>query len=540
MTTLFQHDVLIIGTGAAGLSLALHLPSEFRVALICKAQLNAGSTYWAQGGMAAVLHTRDTVNSHVEDTLAAGGGLCRREAVEFTVNNSRRCVEWLVAQGVDFDLREDQASVDQREFHLTMEGGHSHRRIIHAADRTGSAISEVLTEKARQAPNIELYTQRVAVDLVVEDGRCQGAYILNQENDRVELFQARAVVLATGGASKAYLYTSNPDGASGDGVAMAWRAGCRVANLEFNQFHPTCLYHPRAKSFLITEAIRGEGGKLLLPDGTRFMEQFDSRGELAPRDIVARAIDHEMKRLGADCVFLDISHKPRDFLQSHFPTVMARCAEFGIDIGAEPIPVVPAAHYTCGGIVVDTRGRTDRAGLYAIGETSCTGLHGANRMASNSLLECIVYAESAAGDIAASLAAVPAPAATPAWDESQVTDSDEDVVISHNWDELRRFMWDYVGIVRTNKRLQRALHRVQLLQAEIAEYYGNYKVSNDLLELRNLAMVAELMIHCAISRKESRGLHYTLDYPEQLAEAGDTVLTPTNSPLKSNAHAQAS
>jgi L-aspartate oxidase len=540
MATELQHDVLIIGTGAAGLSLALHLPSELRVALICKADLNEGSTYWAQGGMAAVLHTRDTVDSHVEDTLAAGGGLCRREAVEFTVNNSRRCVEWLVAQGVGFDLREDQASVPEREFHLTMEGGHSHRRIIHAADRTGSAISEVLTEKARQAPNIELFTQRVAVDLVVQDGRCQGAYILDREHDRVELFQARAVVLATGGASKAYLYTSNPDGASGDGISMAWRAGCRVANLEFNQFHPTCLYHPRAKSFLITEAIRGEGGRLLLPDGTRFMDQFDARGELAPRDIVARAIDHEMKRLGADCVFLDISHKPRDFLQSHFPTIMARCAEFGIDIGAEPIPVVPAAHYTCGGIVVDTRGRTDRDGLYAIGETSCTGLHGANRMASNSLLECIVYAESAARDIAATLANVAEPEIAPPWDESQVTDSDEDVVISHNWDELRRFMWDYVGIVRTNKRLQRALHRVQLLQAEIAEYYGNYKVSNDLLELRNLAMVAELMIRCAISRKESRGLHYTLDYPDLLAEARDTVLTPDNSPLQVEAHTQAS
>lgn len=540
MATPLQHDVLIIGTGAAGLSLALHLPPELRVAMICKAQLNEGSTYWAQGGMAAVLHTRDTVDSHVEDTLAAGGGLCQRDAVEFTVNNSRRCVEWLVSQGVGFDLREDQDSVQDREFHLTMEGGHSHRRIIHAADRTGSAISEVLTEKALQAPNIEIFTQRVAVDLVVQDGRCQGAYILDREHDKVELFQAKAVVLATGGASKAYLYTSNPDGASGDGISMAWRAGCRVANLEFNQFHPTCLYHPRAKSFLITEAIRGEGGRLLLPDGTRFMDQFDARGELAPRDVVARAIDHEMKRLGADCVFLDISHQPREFLQSHFPTIMARCAEFGIDIGAEPIPVVPAAHYTCGGIIVDTRGRTDRDGLYAIGETSCTGLHGANRMASNSLLECIVYAESAASDIAATLATVAAPASVPPWDESQVTDSDEDVVISHNWDELRRFMWDYVGIVRTNKRLQRALHRVQLLQAEIAEYYGNYKVGNDLLELRNLAMVAELMIRCAISRKESRGLHYTLDYPEMMAEARDTILTPDNSPLQGETHTQAS
>ncbi len=535
MASTYQHDVLVIGSGAAGLSLALHLPAHCRVALLSKADLTQGSTYWAQGGMAAVLHDRDTIESHVADTLRAGAGLCRREAVEFTVRNSRRCVEWLVGQGVSFDLREDQAG---REFHLTMEGGHSHRRIIHSADRTGKAISEVLGERAREAPNIEIFTDRVAVDLVLSGGRCEGAYILDQRTGTVDLFQARAVVIATGGASKAYLYTSNPDGASGDGIAMAWRAGCRVANLEFNQFHPTCLYHPSAKSFLITEAIRGEGGRLLLPDGTAFMHRFDERGELAPRDIVARAIDHEMKRLGIDCVFLDISHKPREFLQSHFPTIMAQCLEFGIDIAAEPIPVVPAAHYTCGGILVDTRGRTDLARLYAIGEASCTGLHGANRMASNSLLECIVYAESAAADIAAGLDTWPPPRPVAPWDESQVTDSDEDVVISHNWDELRRFMWDYVGIVRTNKRLQRARHRVELLQAEIAEYYGNYKVSNDLLELRNLAMVAELMIRCAISRRESRGLHYTLDYPDRLPEAVDTVLVPANSPPQEDGGAE--
>ncbi len=537
MSSTYHHDVLIIGSGAAGLSLALHLPKNCRVALLSKADLNQGSTYWAQGGMAAVLHERDTVDSHVADTLTAGAGLCKREAVEFTVSNSRRCVEWLVEQGVDFDLRQDQADADDQEFHLTMEGGHSHRRIIHTADRTGRAISEVLTEQALKADNIEVFTHRVAVDLVRNNGRCQGAYILNQKTERVDLFQAQAVVLATGGASKAYLYTSNPDGASGDGIAMAWRAGCRVANMEFNQFHPTCLYHPKAKSFLVTEAVRGEGGHLLLPDGTRFMQRFDERGELAPRDVVARAIDHEMKRLGADCVFLDISHRPREFLESHFPTVMARCKEFGIDISAEPIPVVPAAHYTCGGVLVNTSGESDLPGLYVIGEASSTGLHGANRMASNSLLECIVYAESAARDITDKLAETPLPATAPAWDESQVTDSDEDVVISHNWDELRRFMWDYVGIVRTDKRLQRAMHRVQLLQSEIAEYYGNYKVGNDLLELRNLAMVAELMIRCAIERKESRGLHYTLDYPDLLPEARDTILTPGNSPLQSQPHA---
>jgi len=538
MATCHQHDVLIIGTGAAGLSLALHLPAHLRVAVVSKAGLNQGSTYWAQGGMAAVLHNRDTVSSHVEDTLAAGAGLCHRDAVEFTVGNSRRCVEWLVSQGVNFDRRDDRPGAAEREFHLTMEGGHSHRRIIHAADRTGRAISEVLTERALETGNIEIFTNRVAVDLVSRDGRCQGAYILDRNRDCVELFQARAVALATGGASKAYLYTSNPDGASGDGIAIAWRAGCRVANLEFNQFHPTCLYHPQAKSFLISEAVRGEGGRLLLPDGSRFMHRFDPREELAPRDVVARAIDHEMKRLGADCVFLDISHQSPEFIAGHFPTIMDRCAELGIDITRQPIPVVPAAHYTCGGVVVDLRGRTDLPGLYAIGETSCTGLHGANRMASNSLLECIVFAESAARDIADGLDRIPAPAAAPAWDESQVTDSDEDVVISHNWDELRRFMWDYVGIVRTDKRLQRALHRVELLQSEIAEYYGNYKVGNDLLELRNLAMVAELMIRCAISRRESRGLHYTLDYPDLLPVALDTVLVPPDAALQGEAHAQ--
>lgn len=532
MSTRHSHDVLVIGSGAAGLSLALHLPAHFRVALLSKSDLNQGSTYWAQGGMAAVLHDNDTVDSHVEDTLGAGAGLCDREAVEFTVRNSRRCVEWLVQQGVDFDRNEDADTSGEigEEYHLTMEGGHSHRRIIHAADRTGRAISEVLTERAEEAENIEIFTQRMAVDVVVENGRCQGAYILDQRTGHVDLFQAKAVVLATGGASKAYLYTSNPDGASGDGIAMAWRAGCRVANLEFNQFHPTCLYHPQAKSFLITEAIRGEGGKLLLPDGERFMHNFDERGELAPRDIVARAIDHEMKRLGADCVFLDISHKPHDFLATHFPTIMARCLEYGIDISKEPIPVVPAAHYTCGGIMVDSHSLTDVAALYAVGELSCTGLHGANRMASNSLLECVVYAESAAKHIAQTLDDAPQPILAPAWDESQVTDSDEDVVISHNWDELRRFMWDYVGIVRTDKRLERALHRVQLLQSEIADYYGNYKVGNDLLELRNLAEVAQLMIRCAIARKESRGLHYTLDYPDLLPEALDTILIPENPP----------
>ncbi len=524
MSKLFQHDVLVIGSGAAGLSLALQLPPHFQVAVICKNDLNEGSTYYAQGGIAAVLDTQDSIESHVADTLNAGANLCHTDAVTFTVENSREAINWLIDQGVEFTRNDDS----EHSFHLAKEGGHSKRRIIHAADATGRAVSETLTQRALEAKNIHIYSQRVAVDLVIKNQLCQGAYVLDRDSDHVDLFQAKFVVLATGGASKAYLYTSNPDGASGDGIAMAWRAGCRVANMEFNQFHPTCLYHPKAKSFLITEALRGEGGKLLLPDGERFMPRFDKRAELAPRDIVARAIDHEMKRLGSDCVYLDISHKSPDFLLHHFPTVKARCLELGIDITRDPIPVVPAAHYTCGGVMVDHRGRTDVSNLYAIGETSFTGLHGANRMASNSLLECMVYGHSAARDIIAQHPTAAEPHTTAGWDESQVTDSDEDVVISHNWDELRRFMWDYVGIVRTDKRLQRALRRAELLQQEINEYYRNYKISNDLIELRNLAKVAELIIRSAMSRKESRGLHYTLDYPETLPEAIDTILNPAD------------
>lgn len=522
MVSYHSHDVLIIGSGAAGLAMALHLPKNCRIAVISKSDLFQGSTFYAQGGIAAVLDPEDSNAAHIADTLTAGAGLCDRQAVEFTVNNGRQCIDWLVEQGVEFSREKNG------DFHLTREGGHSHRRVLHAADATGRALSEVLTEKVKQADNIEIYIHRVAVDLIVKDGHCQGAYVLNQDSGSVEAFSAKSVGLATGGASKAYLYTSNPDGASGDGIAMAWRAGARVANMEFNQFHPTCLYHPKAKNFLITEAIRGEGGRLLLPDGSRFMERFDDRLELAPRDIVARAIDHEMKRLGSECVYLDISHKPKREIAHHFPTIMARCLEYGIDICNEPIPVVPAAHYTCGGIMVDTQGKTDIAGLYAIGEISFTGLHGANRMASNSLLECLVYAQSAAADISQRISSMPAPNTVAVWDESRVTDSDEDVVISHNWDELRRFMWDYVGIVRTDKRLARALHRVQLLQSEIGEYYTNYKVSNDLLELRNLAMVSELMIRCAMQRKESRGLHFTRDHPQLNDSAENSVLVPDN------------
>ncbi len=528
-----QHDVLIIGSGAAGLTLALTLPQHLRVAVLSKGDLANGSTYWAQGGVAAVLDDTDTIESHVADTLNAGGGLCREDAVRFTVEHSREAIQWLIEQGVPFTRGNEHEREDGGfEFHLTREGGHSHRRIIHAADATGAAIFNTLLQQAHQRPNIELLEQRVAVDLITErklghaGQRCLGAYVLNRHTGEVDTFHARFVILATGGAAKVYLYTSNADGACGDGIAMAWRAGCRVGNLEFNQFHPTCLYHPQAKNFLITEALRGEGAQLKLPNGERFMARFDAREELAPRDIVARAIDHEMKRLGIDCVYLDISHKPAEFIKTHFPTVYERCLQFGIDITRQAIPVVPAAHYTCGGVVIDSSGHTDVPGLYAIGETSFTGLHGANRLASNSLLECFVYARAAAADIIAQLDSVSMPGQLPTWDASQVTDSDEDVIIAHNWDELRRFMWDYVGIVRTNKRLQRAQHRVRLLLDEIDEFYSNYKVSRDLIELRNLAQVAKLMIESAMQRHESRGLHYTLDYPQQLPEAHDTILAP--------------
>jgi len=521
-----QYDVLILGSGTAGQSLALRLADRLNVALVTKRELTDSASSWAQGGIAAVLDTTDSVEDHIQDTFTAGAGLCDPESTRFVVEHSREAIEWLIHRGVPF-TREDHSNLG---YHLTREGGHSHRRIIHAADATGAAVQATLGEEVRAHPNIDIYEHHIAVDLIIGDkvGRpgtgCLGAYVLDINSDRVLTFSARNTVLATGGAGKAYLYTTNPDVATGDGIAMAWRAGCRVANLEFIQFHPTCLYHPSAKSFLISEAVRGEGGLLKLPDGTRFMPEHDARAELAPRDIVARAIDFEMKKRGLDCVHLDISHKPAAWLRDHFPNIHARCLELGIDITRQPIPVVPAAHYTCGGIVTDMSARTDVLNLYAVGESACTGLHGANRLASNSLLECLVFGAAAAQDI---LSKPKSPAhPLPEWDESRVTDADEEVVITHNWAELRKAMWDYVGIVRTTKRLQRAQHRIRLLAREIEEFYSNFRVSNNLIELRNLVVTADLIVRCALQRKESRGLHHSRDYPSLLPQARNTILRP--------------
>ena len=525
MSQRFSTDILVIGGGAAGLTAALDLAPYARVTVLSKGEIESGSSHWAQGGVAAVTDPDDSVTAHIHDTMVAGAGLCDEQIVEFTVTHAAAAIHQLQARGVSFDELSN-------ELHLTREGGHSHRRVLHVADATGKAITEALTNRVLDHANIELFNDRVAIDLINLSklgrfaNRCAGAYVFNQSSGRVEVFQARFIILATGGASKVYLYTSNPDSSTGDGIAMAWRAGCRVANMEFNQFHPTCLYHPHAKSFLITEAVRGEGGVLTLEDGTRFMERFDSRAELAPRDVVARAIDHEMKRSGADCVYLDISHRPDAFIHEHFPTILERCKEFGFDLTSQRIPVVPAAHYTCGGVVVDRHAQTDIPGLFAVGEVSCTGLHGANRLASNSLLECLVFAHVASERIRTQLDAPFEPTDVPQWDESQVTDSDEDIVIAHNWDELRRFMWDYVGIVRTSKRLQRAQHRIDLLKQEVNEFYSHYRVGNDLIELRNLIHVAELIVRSALLRKESRGLHFNLDYPDSAEQATDTILFP--------------
>ncbi len=525
-----QFDVVIVGSGLAGMTLALHLAEHKKIGIITKKKMLDGASGWAQGGIAAVLSDDDSTQSHLQDTLVAGAGLCNEGSTRFVVEHGKSAIEWLINQGVRFSHDEQHPEA----LHLTREGGHSHRRIVHAADATGAAVQATLSAQINAHPNITLLEEHIAIDLITGkklgltepalSNRCFGVYALDNDSGRVRTIAAQHVVLATGGAGKVYLYTTNPDVAAGDGIAMGWRAGCRVANMEFIQFHPTCLYHPHAKSFLITEAVRGEGGLLKLPDGSRFMPGHDPRAELAPRDVVARAIDFEMKKRGLDCVYLDISHKPAAFLMEHFPNIHARCLELGIDITRDPIPVVPAAHYTCGGIVTDLRARTDIHNLYAVGEVAHTGLHGANRLASNSLLECIVFAQAAARDILEQVDSALPP--LPEWDESRVTDADEEIIISHNWDELRRFMWDYVGIVRTTKRLQRALKRIKLLREEIFEYYSTFRVSNDLIELRNLVQTAELIVQSAMLRHESRGLHFSRDYPEQLPVAENTVLVP--------------
>lgn len=530
LNTTHHFDVIIVGSGGAGLSLALSLPDHFNIAVLAKSALTEASTFYAQGGVAAVLDETDSIEQHIDDTMIAGAHLCEREAVKQTVEGGKPSVDFLLKHGVQFTLDE------QEQLHLTREGGHSQRRIIHAADATGRAISTTLVQRAREKQNITIFENYIAIDLITskklglkdQENRALGLYALDEKTEKVHTFLAPSTALACGGAMKAYLYTSNPDIATGDGIAMAYRAGCRVANMEFNQFHPTCLYHPQARSFLITEAMRGEGAYLRLPDGERFMLRFDERAELAPRDIVARAIDYEIKRLGIRHVWLDITHKPAEFVKEHFPTLYARLLELGIDITKDMIPVVPAAHYTCGGVVVDENSQTDLQGLYAIGETSYTGLHGANRMASNSLLECFVYGMSAAKHIESLFNPDYVSPDAPSWDDSQVMNPDENVVILQNWDELRQTMWNYVGIVRTTKRLQRALHRIEMLKREITEYYQDYHVSKNLIELRNLVLVSEMIVRCAMARKESRGLHYTLDYPELGRELRKTVLTPPN------------
>jgi len=522
---LLQFDTLIIGSGLAGLTLAIKLAEHQKVGIITKKSLLDGASSSAQGGIAAVLSEEDSLEAHFQDTLNAGAGLCDENVTRYVIENGRAAIDWLIAAGVPF-TRDTSSGIG---YHLTREGGHSQRRIIHAADATGHAVQNTLATQVLQHPNITIMENHMSVDLITgkkigrKENRCYGIYALNSLSDEVITIAAQNTVLATGGAGKVYLYTTNPDTATGDGIAMAWRAGCHVANMEFIQFHPTCLYHPHAKSFLISEAVRGEGGLLKLADGSRFMPWHDERAELAPRDIVARAIDFEMKKRGLDCVYLDISHKSAEFLQEHFPTIYARCTNLGINISSEPIPVVPAAHYICGGVMADLHARTNVEHLYAVGETAYSGLHGANRLASNSLLECLVFADAASQDILSNTRQETFP--LPAWDESRVTDADEQIVIAHNWAELRHFMWDYVGIVRTNKRLQRAQHRIQLLQNEINEYYTNFHVSSDLLELRNLVVNADLIVKSALLRHESRGLHFSKDYPDTQSNPEPTILS---------------
>ena len=516
---IIKTDILIIGSGAAGLTAAIELSDRFKVAVISKNQIIDSSTWYAQGGIAAVLAKEDSTKSHIEDTLKVGDGLCNREAVEFCIENGREAISWLEDCGVVFTKNKKNS-----DLHLTQEGGHSFRRVVHADDATGREVSDSLAAKVLRNKNIKILENHLAVDLIIKNKKCFGAYVFNKNKEKVLTISAGAVILATGGASKAYLYTSNPDGASGDGYALAWRAGCRLENMEFNQFHPTCLFHPEAKSFLISEALRGEGAILKTLSGVPFMKKYNSKGDLASRDIVARSIDNEMKVSGTDNVFLDISHRPPKEIKKSFPSIFKKCLEFGFDITKSPIPVVPAAHYTCGGIVTDLDGRTDISNLYAIGETSCTGLHGANRMASNSLLECIVFAKAAANDIKINFNLDRS--SVPEWDNSKVIKAGENILINHNWDASRRLMWNYVGIVRSNDRLKKAKDKMKLITSEVKEFYKNYEVTSDFLELRNLVLVSELIIKSAIKRKESRGLHYNLDYPKKFKKASSTILSP--------------
>ena len=531
LTLRYSTDVLVIGSGAAGLATALHLSPHARVIVLSKDDIRGGSTNRAQGGVATVSQPGDSVDAHVHDTVVAGAGLCNERIVRHVVSRARQAIDHIENLGLEFDQQDNGP-------HLTREGGHTHRRVLHVADATGHAIATTLINRVLSDINIRILTKRIAIDVATapkptpSNARTLGAYVYNAETDDVEVIEARYVVLATGGASKVYQYTSNPDGSTGDGIAMAWRAGCRIANMEFNQFHPTCLYHSAARSFLISEAIRGEGGRLVLDSGEHFMERFDPRADMAPRDVVARAIDFEMKRLGLECVYLDVTHLPNKKIEQRFPNILETCLRIGIDMRRERIPVVPAAHYTCGGVLVDESGKTDIDGLYAVGETACTGLHGANRLASNSLLECLVFARSVADDVTNEMSKTgDGRNDIPDWDESRVTDSDESIILAHNWSELRRCMWNYVGIVRTNKRLERASRRIGLLKQEVHDYYSNYRVNSDLIELRNLIHVAELMVQAAQWRRESRGLHYSLDYPETRPNPRPSILYPAVDPL---------